>query len=68
MEQVITLIIDGKGNVEIDTAGFTGTVCEKAATQLLAGLNGTVVEDKKKPEYYTDGDAPVGVLQGLKGV
>lgn len=62
MEERIELIIDGNGNIEIETHGFVGQACEQTVKQVLNGLGGTVVEERHKPEYYEDGDNPVEVL------
>lgn len=64
-EQIVELNIDGKtGQVEIHTEGFHGKTCEDVANQILVGLNGKTVEDRKTPEYYEDGNNPVEVFTG----
>lgn len=65
MDEIITLVIDGDGNITTETQGFTGQACEKTVGRLLQSIGGQVIEDKKKPEYYEDGDDPVKVL--MKG-
>lgn len=62
MEETITMIIGGDGQVELETSGFKGKQCEKTTNKILVSLNGKVVDDQKKSEYYEDGDDPVKVL------
>jgi len=61
-DEIITLTISGNGQIEIDTKGFTGKTCEATASKILMKLNGTTTEEKRKDEYWADGDDPVKVL------
>jgi small conductance mechanosensitive channel len=38
MNEEITVIIDGSGQIEVETNGFTGSVCEKVVEQVVVGL------------------------------
>ena len=51
------------GEITVNQEGFEGTVCAKEAEMLLQSIGGAVVDLKRKPEYYEDGDNPVSVLQ-----
>ena len=63
MEQRIKATINADGTVTMETlGGFQGTSCAKETERLLQAIGGTVIEDRKKPEYYEDGDNPVEVL------
>lgn len=52
--QKIKMIVDEKGNVEVDLIeGFSGTTCEAKAKNievLIAGVENS--QTKYKPEYY----------------
>ena len=62
MEEKMIVYLDGKGNIEMETQGFQGKVCDKVADQILVSMGGTVVQEKKKPEYWDDDADPVKVL------
>jgi len=62
MEETVTIILDGKGNLEIETDGFKGKICEKVANEILVGMNGTTNDSGRKAAYYEDGDNPVEIL------
>lgn len=62
MEEKITLILDGKGNIEMETHGFAGRVCDKVADEILVSLGGKQVRESKKSEYFDEGGDPVSVF------
>jgi hypothetical protein len=62
MNEEITVIIDGSGQIEVETNGFTGSVCEKVVEQVVVGLGAQEINSVKKSSYYEDGDDPVKVL------
>ena len=61
MEEKITMILDGKGNIEMETHGFVGSVCDKVADEILVSM-GKPVKENKKSEYFDDGSDPVSVI------
>jgi hypothetical protein len=58
----VTVYIDGSGQIEVETEGFVGAVCEKVVDQVLVGLGAKQVDCQKKASYYEEGDDPVKVL------
>ena len=48
MEEKITMILDGKGNIEMETHGFVGRVCDKVADEILVSMGGKPVKENKK--------------------
>ena len=58
------IIDDNNGGIEIDTQGFTGKVCDKVADEIVVRMGGTVMQEKKKPEYWDGGEDPVKVILG----
>ena len=52
MEEKIALILDGKGNIEMETHGFAGRVCDKVVDEILVSLGGKQVRESKKSEYF----------------
>ena len=64
MEEKLIVILDGNGGIEIDTQGFTGKVCDKVADEIVVRMGGTVMQEKKKPEYWDGGEDPVKVILG----
>jgi|TARA_R100000306_G_scaffold33691_1_gene34982 hypothetical protein len=51
MSQIIEVIIDTDGNIEVQTQGFSGPDCKKATADLERSL-GKVTGDKVTSEYY----------------
>lgn len=47
----IEVEIDEDGNIQAETKGFKGNICEKELSEILAGIKGQR-KDKKKPEYF----------------
>ena len=64
MEEKLIMTLDGKGNIELETQGFTGKVCGKVADEIVVRMGGTVTQEKKKSEYWDKGDDPVKVILG----
>lgn len=62
MEEKLILTLDGNGGIEVETQGFAGKVCDKVADEILVSMNGKIVREKKKPEYWDDGSDPVKVI------
>ena len=62
-EERIEIHIKESGEIHWETSGFQGETCAKEAERVMQAIGGTVVEEKKKPEYYEGGDNPVSVLQ-----
>jgi len=62
-EERIEFHIKESGEITWSTSGFHGDTCVKEAERVMQAIGGTVIEEKKKPEYYEDGDNPVSVLQ-----
>ena len=62
MEEKLIVYLDGKGNIEMETQGFQGKVCDKVADQILVSMGGSVVQEKKKPEYWDEDSNPVSVM------
>lgn len=62
-EERIEFHIKESGEITYETFGFQGETCAKEAERLMQAIGGTVVEDRKKPEYYEEGDNPVSILQ-----
>lgn len=60
--QVIKFLINGKGEVKIETSGFEGNACAETTEKLVLSLNGKVLNEEKKPEYWNDNNAFVCVL------
>jgi hypothetical protein len=56
-EVVVTISPDGS-KVEMDAQGFTGGQCEDLMQKTMDML-GTVVDKKRKPEYYNQGGSGV---------
>ena len=54
-EVKITISPDGS-NVEMDADGFTGGGCKDLMRRTMEML-GDVMDEKRKPEYYTQGGA-----------
>ena len=46
MEEKLIVYLDGKGNIEMETQGFQGKVCDKVADQILVSMGGSVVQEK----------------------
>lgn len=62
MEEKMVVILDGKGNIEVETQNFVGKACDSTVDKIMVAIGGQVVKDVKKPEYYEDGDDPVRVF------
>lgn len=62
MEEKLVVILDGNGNIEVETQGFQGKVCDKVADQIMVSLGAQVVKEAKKDEYWDEGNDPVKVL------
>ena len=62
-EKRVTVTVKDTGEILVNQEGFHGSVCAKEAEQLLQAIGGSVIEMKKKPEFYEDGDNPVSILQ-----
>lgn len=62
MEEKITMILDGRGNIEMETQGFVGRVCDKVADEILVSMGGKPVRENKKSEYFDEGSDPVSVI------
>ena len=62
MEERITMILDGNGNIEMETHGFVGSVCDKVADEILVSMGGKSVKENKKSEYFDEGSDPVSVI------
>ena len=62
MEEKITMILDGKGNIEMVTFGFTGRVCDKVADEILVSMGGKLLKENKKSEYFDEGSDPVSII------
>ena len=62
-EKRVTVTVKDTGEITVNQEGFHGSVCAKEAEQLLQAIGGSLIETKKKPEYYEDGDNPVSILQ-----
>ena len=62
-EQRLNVVIKDDGTVQVETlSGFKGQSCSKESEQLLVAIGGTKIEERKKPEFYDDGDDPVSVF------
>jgi hypothetical protein len=48
----IVIMIDDKGEVQVEAFGHKGGSCTKATDPLTKALIGGVIEDRKKPEFY----------------
>lgn len=56
MAKEIEFRIKPDGSLSMETFGMTGPEeCSKVIEHAMVGLGGTLVEDKKKPEYYDKG-------------
>lgn len=64
MEEKLIVTLDGNGGIEVETEGFTGKVCDKVADEIVVKMGATVTQEKKKPEYWDDGEDPVKVILG----
>jgi biopolymer transport protein ExbD len=51
MDKYIDVTIDPDGTIHIDMEGYSGTECEADFKKIVKAL-GTVVSQRKKPEYY----------------
>lgn len=60
--QVIKFLINGKGEVKIETSGFEGKSCAETTEKLVLSLKGKLLDEEKKPEYWNDNNAFVCVL------
>jgi hypothetical protein len=58
----IVIMIDDKGEVQVEAFGHKGGSCTKATDPLTKALIGRVIEDRKKPEFY-QGDTTVKVRE-----
>ena len=53
MEKRVKVIIDKKGNIQVETLqGFIGQQCHEAVDQVMQVINGSIVESKDKSEFY----------------
>ena len=64
MEEKLIVTLDGNGDIEVETEGFTGKVCDKVADEIVVKMGATVTQEKKKPEYWDGGEDPVKVILG----
>lgn len=56
------VLIHPNGDFDIDAvSGFAGTQCHEEIQKIVLGTGATVVEEKKKDEYWKD--APEYILQ-----
>ena len=62
MDEIIDVIIDGEGNIEMKTIGIKGKVCDGVVNKILVGVGVNDVNTQHTSEYYEDGDNPVGIL------
>lgn len=62
MEERLILTLDGQGKIEVETQGFTGKVCDQVADEIVLNMGGKVTNEKKKTEYWEDGNDPVKVI------
>lgn len=65
MEETMTVILDGKGNIEVETKGFVGKACDATVDKIMVAVGGQVVKDVKKPEYYDEGANPERVFTNV---
>lgn len=53
MEKRVKVIIDKKGNIQVETLqGFIGQQCHEAVDQVMQVINGSITESKDKGEFY----------------
>ena len=58
MEKRVKVIIDKKGNIQVETLkGFIGQQCHEAVDQVMQVINGSIAESKDKSEFYMS-DSP----------
>ncbi|MFW6172795.1 MAG: DUF2997 domain-containing protein [Elusimicrobiota bacterium] len=50
-EQMVDIVVDKNGDVEVDLIGFRGKGCEHAVDDILNAI-GKKVDSKKKNDYY----------------
>lgn len=56
MAKEIEFRIKPNGELSVETFGMKGPEeCSKIIEKAMIGLGGTMVDDKKKPEYYDKG-------------
>ena len=57
----VKIVIDKKGNFTVEKFGYEGSSCTANQT-LEVALGGTVIDEKKKPEFFDgDGDDSVQI-------
>ena len=50
--KTVKVTIKPGGEIEVDVDGVKGSGCEKYTEAVLKAVNGDVIKDEKKPEYY----------------
>lgn len=61
MEKIV-FFINKKGDVTMETTGFKGTTCADVTEKILLSLNGQIVDEKKKPEYWDSFEVGINVV------
>lgn len=56
-DRKIIVVIDSKGEVQVEAIGHRGGSCTKATDPLIKTLIGESADEQKKPEFY-QGDIP----------
>lgn len=57
MEKRFKVIIDKKGNIQVETKeGFLGQECHHAVDQVMQVINGSIVENKDTEGFYNNSD------------
>lgn len=50
--QILEFIINGKGEVKIETSGFEGKTCSEVTEKVVLSLGAKIMDEENKPEYW----------------
>ncbi len=62
MNERIEVIIDGDGNIEMQTLGIKGKTCDGVVEKILVGVGVQDVKTKHTSEFFEEGDNPVEIF------